>query len=207
MLRLVADISIQFGSRGTSWRDTATVAAAVSSPVVALVAALYATTRTLANDRAQRALDRQADREQQRHDRQLTAAADFADAAHRARVAIERADPAEAWLPQLSRQAEQAVGEARLQLARIQLLFKDAHDVPAAAEALADALASAERAAAGARAAAAAAAAATPPDDLAHLEVEGDARVKYGDEVKKARSEYERFVTAASEALAAALQA
>jgi len=146
MFWLAAEFTVKFGSTpkgGFPWRDSAVVVAALASPIVSIFVAHWVTSRTINNDRTQRALDRNAERRQQLHDRQLTASADFAHAAHTARVAVVDADPSAVTVGPLLDTTDQSVDDARLALARIQLLFRTENEnVSAAAEALVDSLAS-----------------------------------------------------------------
>jgi hypothetical protein len=119
------DVRLVGGDGSPSIPQILTAAGAVASPFIALAVAVFVTSRTLANDRTQRALDRQDAWLQQLHDRQLTTSADFAHAAFRALVALDRLHPA-AGEPTDDRLAasKRAVEAARQAMARVQLLFR-----------------------------------------------------------------------------------
>jgi FtsZ-interacting cell division protein ZipA len=204
-LLLVMQIVVKLAKDGASWRDNLTVAAAVSSPVISLIVAGWVTWRTIRNDRTQRALDRAAERLQQVHDRQLTASADFADAAHKARIAVVRVDPAAGQTAEELAECEKAVDAGRLELARVQLLFRPQQvQVRQAAEDLIDALATAQLAAQTARKARTEMSSADEQCRRELLAEQGTAQAEYADAVRKAETSYEKFVTEAGAVLSAA---
>jgi hypothetical protein len=129
----IPTIRVELHGGGTSVTEWLVAGAAVASAVVALCVSIWATSRTISNDRTERKLDRNADWREQVHDRQLNASADFAQAAFGALVVLNmirppagRADgpPSE----ELAR-SRLLVDAARRGLARVQMLFREGAEV------------------------------------------------------------------------------
>ena len=125
-------VQVEKPSGGTSWVTIATAIAALAAPLVSLVIAYLVTSRTISNDREQRQLDREADRLNQVHERQLSASADFLHSASRALVRLLRLHPENRPSSSELRTSNDLVEDARRELPRVQLLFRRTNSVVAA---------------------------------------------------------------------------
>lgn len=118
------EVRLVGGNGGMSLTDALTALAAVASPVVALIVALLVTSRTITNDREQRALDRNQEWGKQLQEQQLQASADFASLVFASLVQLERLNPLdhEPSSNQLT-ESRRKLELARPEMSKVQLLF------------------------------------------------------------------------------------
>jgi len=140
------DVRIINSDGSPSLSEIVVAVGAVASPFIAFIVAVYVTSRTLANERTQRALDRQNTWLEQLHDRQLATSADFAHAVFRALVVLDDMHPTtgETTDERLA-DSKRALEAARLAMARVQLLFRGTLRVTNAARTLVDLLNTAQK--------------------------------------------------------------
>jgi hypothetical protein len=111
---------------------TLTALAALASPIVSFGIARYVTSRTINNEKGQRALDREQEWLKQLQDRQLTSSADFGAAAFRALVAAERLNPIYGEpTDERLRESRHLLETARQEMPKVQLLFQEPRARPA----------------------------------------------------------------------------
>lgn len=129
------------GGGGASLTQALTAVGAVVSPVVALIVALWVTSRTIRNDRQQRALERKQDWLKQLQEQQLAASAAFASQVFQSRVELERLNPRtrEASSDELV-ESRRILELARSDMSKAQLLFGATHEAREAAQKVIDSL-------------------------------------------------------------------